>query len=200
MYKLKPISYSYDALEPVICKEIMELHYDKHLQGYTNNFNNAVKDTKWDEIDVIDVLKDLNNVDESIRTTVRNNGGGIVNHVLFFEQLKQNVEFSDSNFKQAVINEFGSVENFIEEFSNKCISLFGSGWAWLVLNNGKLEIKQYANQDNPHMDNLIPLMGIDVWEHAYYIQYKNVRPDYVKNIFNIIDWDVVAKRYDEATK
>ena len=178
----------------------MELHYDKHLQGYTNNFNNAVKDTKWDEIDVIDVLKDLNNVDESIRTTVRNNGGGVVNHVLFFEQLKQNVEFSDSNFKQAVINEFGSVENFIEEFSNKCISLFGSGWAWLVLNNGKLEIKQYANQDNPYMDNLIPLMGIDVWEHAYYIQYKNVRPDYVKNIFNIIDWDVVAKRYDEATK
>lgn len=200
MYKVEPLSYSYDALEPVICSEIMQLHYDKHLNGYATNYNNAVKDTKWDDMDLKDVLVNLDQLDDSIKNTVRNNGGGVANHVSFFASLKPGVELKDSPLKEQIIKDFGSVENFLEEFKQKATTLFGSGWAWLVLDNNKLVIKQYQNQDNPYMDNLIPLLGIDVWEHAYYIQYKNVRADYINNIFTIIDWDVVNNRFEEACK
>lgn len=200
MYKVEPLSYSYDALEPVICSEIMQLHYDKHLNGYVTNYNNAVKDTKWDDMDLKDVLVNLDQLDDSIKNTVRNNGGGVANHVSFFASLKPGVELKDSPLKEQIVKDFGSVENFLEEFKQKATTLFGSGWAWLVLDNNKLVIKQYQNQDNPYMDNLIPLLGIDVWEHAYYIQYKNVRADYVNNIFTIIDWDVVNNRFEEACK
>lgn len=200
MYKLEPLSYSYDALEPVICSEIMQLHYDKHLNGYATNYNNAIKDTKWDNMDLKDVLANLDQLDNNIKNTVRNNGGGVANHVSFFASLKPGVELKDSPLKEQIIKDFGSVENFLEEFKQKATTLFGSGWAWLVLDNNKLAIKQYHNQDNPYMDNLIPLLGIDVWEHAYYIQYKNVRADYVNNIFTIIDWDVVNNRFEEACK
>lgn len=198
MYKVEPLSYSYDALEPVICSEIMQLHYDKHLNGYATNYNNAVKDTKWDDMELKDVLANLDQLDDSIKNTVRNNGGGVANHVSFFASLKPGVELKDSPLKEKIIKDFGSVENFLEEFKQKATTLFGSGWAWLVLDNNKLAIKQYNNQDNPYMDNLIPLLGIDVWEHAYYIQYKNVRADYINNIFTIIDWDVVNNRFEEA--
>ena len=200
MYKVEPLSYSYDALEPVICSEIMQLHYDKHLNGYATNYNNAVKDTKWDDMDLKDVLVNLDQLDDSIKNTVRNNGGGVANHVSFFASLKPGVELKDSPLKEQIVKDFGSVDNFIEEFKQKATTLFGSGWAWLVLDNNKLAIKQYQNQDNPYMDNLIPLLGIDVWEHAYYIQYKNVRADYINNIFTIIDWDVVNNRFEEACK
>lgn len=200
MYKLEPLSYSYDALEPVICREIMQLHYDKHLNGYVTNYNNAIKDTKWDNMDLKDVLANLDQLDNNIKNTVRNNGGGVANHVSFFASLKPGVELKDSPLKEQIIKDFGSVENFLEEFKQKATTLFGSGWAWLVLDNNKLAIKQYQNQDNPYMDNLIPLLGIDVWEHAYYIQYKNVRADYVNNIFTIIDWDVINNRFEEACK
>lgn len=200
MYKLEPLSYSYDALEPVICSEIMQLHYDKHLNGYVTNYNNAIKDTKWDNMDLKDVLANLDQLDNNIKNTVRNNGGGVANHVSFFASLKPGVELKDSPLKEQIVKDFGSVENFLEEFKQKATTLFGSGWAWLVLDNNKLAIKQYRNQDNPYMDNLVPLLGIDVWEHAYYIQYKNVRADYVNNIFTIIDWDVVNNRFEEACK
>lgn len=200
MYKVEPLSYSYDALEPVICSEIMQLHYDKHLNGYVTNYNNAVKDTKWDDMDLKDVLVNLDQLDDSIKNTIRNNGGGVANHVSFFASLKPGVELKDSPLKEQIIKDFGRVESFLEEFKQKATTLFGSGWAWLVLDNNKLAIKQYSNQDNPYMDNLIPLLGIDVWEHAYYIQYKNVRADYVNNIFTIIDWDVVNNRFEEACK
>lgn len=200
MYKVEPLSYSYDALEPVICSEIMQLHYDKHLNGYATNYNNVVKDTKWNDMDLKDVLVNLDQLDDSIKNTVRNNGGGVANHVSFFASLKPGVELKDSPLKEQIIKDFGSVESFLEEFKQKATTLFGSGWAWLVLDNNKLAIKQYPNQDNPYMDNLIPLLGIDVWEHAYYIQYKNVRADYVNNIFTIIDWDVVNNRFEEACK
>lgn len=200
MYKVEPLSYSYDALEPVICSEIMQLHYDKHLNGYATNYNNAVKDTKWDDMDLKDVLVNLDQLDDSIKNTVRNNGGGVANHVSFFASLKPGVELKDSPLKEQIVKDFGSVENFLEEFKQKATTLFGSGWAWLVLDNNKLAIKQYHNQDNPYMDNLTPLLGIDVWEHAYYIQYKNVRADYINNIFTIIDWDVVNNRFEEACK
>ena len=200
MYKVEPLSYSYDALEPVICSEIMQLHYDKHLNGYATNYNNAVKDTKWDDMDLKDVLVNLDQLDDSIKNTVRNNGGGVANHVSFFASLKPGVELKDSPLKEQIVKDFGSVENFLEEFKQKATTLFGSGWAWLVLDNNKLAIKQYHNQDNPYMDNLTPLLGIDVWEHAYYIQYKNVRAEYINNIFTIIVWDVVNNRFEEACK
>lgn len=200
MYKVEPLSYSYDALEPVICSEIMQLHYEKHLNGYATNYNNVVKDTKWDDMELKEVLANLDQIDDNIKNAVRNNGGGIANHVSFFASLKPGVELKDSPLKEQIIKDFGSVDNFIEEFKQKATTLFGSGWAWLVLGNNKLAIKQYPNQDNPYMDNLIPLLGIDVWEHAYYIQYKNVRADYVNNIFTIIDWDVVNNRFEEACK
>lgn len=198
VYNLKPLSYSYDALEPVICSEIMQLHYDKHLGGYTQKFNDAVKGTKWDEMSLCQVLMHLDELDDSIKQTVRNNGGGVVNHVYYFAQLKPGVEFKDGCFKDQVIKDFGSVDNFIQEFKDKCNTLFGSGWAWLVYVDGKLEIRQYHNQDNPRMDQLRPILGIDVWEHAYYIQYKNVRADYVDQIFTIIDWDVIQDRFIKA--
>lgn len=198
MYNLKNLPYAYDALQPVISSDIVHYHYDKHLNTYVTNYNNLVKDTKWDNEDIIDVLKRLSEIDESIRGGIRNNGGGVINHVLYFNQFKpnsQNTQINDCELLNQINEDFGSFDQFIEELKNKAITLFGSGWAWLVLNDGHLEIKQYPNQDNPYMEHLTPLLGIDVWEHSYYLDYKNVRPDYVNNLITIIDWDVINERF-----
>lgn len=198
MYNLEKLPYAYEALEPVLSADLLHYHYDKHLQTYVNNYNNAVKDTKWEDVNLEDVLQRLAEVDPSIQTAVRNNGGGVFNHVMYFAQFKPNCEKTTCEHEELLnqINQdFGSFDNMISELKTKATTLFGSGWAWLVLCDGHLEIKQYANQDTPLMDHVTPLLAIDVWEHAYYLDYKNVRPNYIESIINIIDWDVINTRF-----
>ena len=199
MIELKPLSYPYDSFEDVIDAKTMQIHYEKHLGGYINNYNNAIKETQFNDGDLIEVLKNLDSIDETYRTTIRNNGGGTINHYFYFEQLNPNNNHLERNeFLEKINEDFGSFDSFIETYKKECLSLFGSGWIWLVLDGDKLKLKQYRNQDNPYMDQLIPIMGIDVWEHAYYLKYQNVRADYVNNIFTIINWNVVNQRYLEA--
>ena len=198
-FKLPDLNYGYSDLEPFIDAKTMEIHHSKHHAGYTNNLNNAIEGTNSDEMDIIDLLKsmDMNNA------TLRNNGGGFYNHSLFWSIIGPNKGGSPIGDLSSEINKcFGSFDSFKELFSKAAASRFGSGWAWLcVKNDGVLEVS--ANQDNPLMPNIgcggTPILGIDVWEHAYYLKYQNRRPEYISAFFNIIDWESVDKIYNEAT-
>lgn len=199
-FKLPDLPYAHDHLEPVIDKETMELHHGKHHNGYVTNLNKAVEGTEWADKSIEEVVANLNDVPEDIRTAVRNNGGGHLNHTLFWEEMQAP---SDNNEVPAELaakieKDFGSVEDFKAKFEAAATGQFGSGWAWLVDNNGTLEVVGTPNQDNPITDGKKPLLGIDVWEHAYYLKYKNVRPDYIAAFWNIVNWDEVAKRFDAA--
>lgn len=195
-FELPKLPYAYDALEPIIDKATMEIHHTKHHNTYVTNLNNAIESTEFAEKTLEELVKDYDKLPDSIQTAVRNNGGGHYNHTLFWEQLvspSKKVEMPE--LLQEKINEaFGSVEVFKEKFADAATKRFGSGWAWLVSNNGKLEVVSTPNQDNPLTDGLIPLLGLDVWEHAYYLNYQNRRPDYIKAFWDIVDWNVVAKR------
>lgn len=196
VFKLPELQFANDALEPVIDRETMELHYGKHHNAYVTNLNNAVEGTEWADKAIEEVVANLNEVPENIRTAVRNNGGGHLNHSLFWEELQAP---SDDNEIPAALAakieaDFGSVDAFKEKFEATAIGQFGSGWAWLVDNNGTLEVVGTPNQDNPITEGKKPLLGIDVWEHAYYVKYRNVRADYVKAFWKVINWDVVADR------
>ena len=198
-HKLPELGYSYDALEPFIDAETMEIHYSKHHQAYTNNLNAALE--KHEELQAKtpeDLLKDLNAVSEEIRDAVRNNGGGYVNHALFWKILKKDVK-PEGEVIEAINKEFGSLDEFKTQFKQAAVTQFGSGWAWLVVNGGKLEIMKTGNQDNPISEGKIPILMIDVWEHAYYLKYQNKRPDYVDAFFNVINWEQVNKNFSEAT-
>lgn len=201
-HELPALPYNYDALEPYIDKETMEIHHDKHHKTYVNKLNKALEG--HEEIQAKDVeylLKNLDSVSEEIRTAVKNNAGGHLNHSFFWTVLKKDVQPSGEVLK-AIITDFGSYDNFLQEFKNAAVTQFGSGWAWLVLNpNGnKLEIAQTRDHETPITDNKIPLLVVDVWEHAYYLKYQNRRPDYVDAFINVINWDQVNKNLLEATQ
>lgn len=199
-FTLPPLPYAYEALEPHIDTETMHLHHDKHHQTYVNNLNAALKDHPFAELPVDEVVRRLNEVPESARTAVRNNGGGHSNHTLFWELMTPGGSSAPTgDLANAITAKFGSFDAFKAAFEDAGAKRFGSGWAWLVLDkSGNLQVVSTANQDSPLIDGYYPLLGNDVWEHAYYLKYQNRRPDYLKAWWNVLNWDVVAKRYDKA--
>ncbi|MFC5591012.1 superoxide dismutase SodA [Sporosarcina soli] len=198
-YELPELPYAYDALEPHFDKETMNIHHTKHHNTYVTNLNNALAGNE--ELlskSVEDLIADLDAVPESARTAVRNNGGGHANHSLFWQLLSPNGGGQPSGaLAEAIDKKFGSFDSFKEEFAKAGATRFGSGWAWLVLNNGELEITSTPNQDSPIMEGKKPLLGLDVWEHAYYLHYQNRRPDYIAAFWNVVNWEEVAKRFAE---
>lgn len=190
-YTLPDLPYGYDALEPYIDVETMHLHHDKHHNTYVTNLNAAIeKYPELGEQSIEELMKNLNEVPEDIRTAVRNNGGGHANHSFFWKIMAPNAGGEPTGaIKDAIDQAFGSFEKMKEEFKTAATGRFGSGWAWLVLNNGKLEITSTANQDSPLTDGKTPIIGLDVWEHAYYLKYKNVRPDYIVAFWDVVNWD-----------
>ena len=190
-YTLPDLPYGYDALEPYIDVETMHLHHDKHHNTYVTNLNAAIeKYPELGEQSIEELMKNLNEVPEDIRTAVRNNGGGHANHSFFWKIMAPNAGGEPTGaIKDAIDQAFGSFEKMKEEFKTAATGRFGSGWAWLVLNNGKLEITSTANQDSPFTDGKTPIIGLDVWEHAYYLKYKNVRPDYIAAFWDVVNWD-----------
>lgn len=199
-FEVPKLSYPYDSLEPFIDERTMIIHHDKHHQAYTDKFNAALE--KHPEIKVKtaeELLKNLNNVPEDIRTAVKNNGGGYVNHSFFWTILKKDVPF-EGEIKHQIEKQFGSFEKFKEDFTNTSLSLFGSGWVWLVLNNNKLEIMSTANQDSPISIGKIPLLVLDMWEHAYYLNYQNRKAEYIANFFNVINWEKVNSLFLNVQK
>lgn len=190
-YTLPDLPYDYEALEPYIDVETMHLHHDKHHNTYVTNLNAAIeKYPELGEQSIEELVTNLNEVPEDIRTAVRNNGGGHANHSFFWKIMAPNAGGEPTGaIKDAIDQAFGSFEKMKEEFKTAATGRFGSGWAWLVLNNGKLEITSTANQDNPLTDGKTPIIGLDVWEHAYYLKYKNVRPDYIAAFWDVVNWD-----------
>ena len=201
-YELPPLPYPSDALEPHIDAKTMEIHHDKHHQAYITNANNALKDyPQLAAKPVEELIADLSAVPEAIRTTVRNNAGGHANHSFFWLILGPNAGGSPKGkLADAITSTFGSFDQFKEKFQAAGAARFGSGWAWLVINKaGGLEIISTPNQDSPIMDGLKPVFGVDVWEHAYYLKYQNRRPDYLKAVWNVVNWDAVGKHFDAGT-
>lgn len=196
-YQLPELPYAYDALEPHIDKETMNIHHTKHHNTYVTNVNNALKG--HDDLaskSVEELISDMEAIPEDIRTAVRNNGGGHANHTLFWQILSPNGGGQPTGaLAEAIDKKFGGFDAFKEEFGKAATTRFGSGWAWLVLNNGELEVISTPNQDNPLMEGKTPLLGLDVWEHAYYLNYQNRRPDYISAFWNVVNWDEVAKRF-----
>ncbi|NTU25082.1 superoxide dismutase [Bacillus tequilensis] len=199
-YKLPELPYAYDALEPHIDKETMTIHHTKHHNTYVTNLNKAVEgNTALANKSVEELVADLDSVPENIRTAVRNNGGGHANHSLFWTLLSPNGGGEPTGALAEEINSvFGSFDKFKEQFAAAAAGRFGSGWAWLVVNNGKLEITSTPNQDSPLSEGKTPILGLDVWEHAYYLNYQNRRPDYISAFWNVVNWDEVARLYSEA--
>ena len=200
-FELPQLPYSHDALEPHIDAKTMEIHHGKHHAGYTNNLNNAIKGTALENSTVEEILSEL----DMDNMAVRNNGGGFFNHSLFWSVMSPNGGGSPSgDLMDAINNSFGSFEDFKSAFSKAAGTRFGSGWAWLCVHSGgKLEICSTANQDNPLMNGIgcegYPVLGLDVWEHAYYLNYQNRRPDYIAGFFNVINWEVVSKSFSEKS-
>ncbi|MGO2082411.1 superoxide dismutase [Vagococcus sp.] len=196
-YQLPELPYAYDALEPHIDELTMKLHHDKHHNTYVTNLNVAInKHPELAEKTVEELVADLNNVPEDIRMAVRNNGGGHANHAFFWKIMGPNAGGEPTGaIKGAIESAFGSFEEFKAQFKAAALGRFGSGWAWLVANDGKLEIMATLNQDSPLTEGKVPLLGLDVWEHAYYKKYSNVRADYVDAFFNVINWDAVNELY-----
>lgn len=199
-YTLPDLPYAYDALEPYIDEETMHLHHDKHHNTYVTNLNAAIeKHPELGEKSVEELLADFASVPEDIKTAVRNNGGGHANHSFFWEILAPNAGGEPTGaIKEAIEETFGSFADFKEEFKTAATGRFGSGWAWLVIKDGKLAITSTANQDSPLMDGQTPVLGLDVWEHAYYLKYKNVRPDYINAFWSVVNWDKVNDFYAKA--
>ncbi|AXH99004.1 superoxide dismutase [Sporosarcina sp. PTS2304] len=199
-YELPELPYAYDALEPHIDKETMNIHHTKHHNTYITNVNNALEG--HDELlnmPVDELIANLDKVPEDKRGAVRNNGGGHSNHSLFWTILSPNGGGKPTGeVAEAIDKKFGSFDAFKEEFAKAATTRFGSGWAWLSVNNGEVEVTSTPNQDSPFMDGNTPLLGLDVWEHAYYLNYQNRRPDYISAFWNVVNWDEVEKRYQAA--
>ena len=192
------LKYDYSALEPYVDAQTMEIHHQKHHGAYVSKLNVALEGySELADKSIEDILKDLNSLPEAIRTAVRNNGGGHFNHTMFWEIMAGNAGGAPSgDLGSSIDNTFGGFDKFKDEFASAAANRFGSGWAWLVLDNGSLKIMSTANQDNPVSEGLKPVMGLDVWEHAYYLKYQNRRPEYINNWWNVVNWDEVAKRYE----
>ncbi|PJF36097.1 MAG: superoxide dismutase [Candidatus Thermofonsia Clade 1 bacterium] len=201
-FELPPLPYPSNALEPHIDAQTMEIHHGKHHAAYVNNLNAALeKYPQFFEMTPEQIIKDLASVPEEVRQAVRNNGGGHVNHTMFWQIMSANGGGAPTGDLAAAIDAaFGSFENFKAEFKKAALGRFGSGWAWLIVDNGALKIVSTPNQDNPIMDqpHVVPILGLDVWEHAYYLKYQNRRPDYVDAWWNVVDWNAVAARYAAA--
>ncbi len=200
-FELPPLPYDYNALEPYIDTQTMQLHHDKHHAAYVNNLNAALKDnSQFSSMSVDDLMRHIKDVPENIRTAVQNNGGGHSNHSMFWQIMKPNGGGQPSGALANAINStFGSFDAFKTQFNDAGAKRFGSGWAWLVLDqSGKLSVISSANQDSPLMNGLYPVMGNDVWEHAYYLKYQNRRPDYLNAWWNVVNWDEIAKRYSQG--
>lgn len=206
-YTLPPLPYAYDALEPHFDARTMEIHHTKHHQTYITNLNNALGEAGVEAVPVEELIRSIDKLPAQIQTAVRNNGGGHANHALFWTVLTPSGGAPSGKLAQAIDADLGGFDKFCEAFTKAAQTRFGSGWAWLTVDaNGKLLVESSANQDSPLMGQFAglsggtPILGLDVWEHAYYLNYQNRRPDYIAAFFNIIDWDEVARRYEAALK
>ncbi|MET3684266.1 Fe-Mn family superoxide dismutase [Alkalibacillus flavidus] len=199
-FELPELPYAYDALEPHIDKETMNIHHTKHHNTYVTKLNAALEGhSDLQDKSLEELLQNLDSLPSDIQTAVRNNGGGHANHSLFWTVLSPNGGGQPTGELAEKINEaFGSFDDFKDQFKAAATGRFGSGWAWLVVKNGNLEITSTPNQDTPVMDGVTPILGIDVWEHAYYLKYQNRRPDYIEAFWNVVNWDEVSKRYEDA--
>lgn len=200
LHTLEPLPYAYDALEPHIDARTMEIHHSKHHQTYIDKLNGALEGhVGLQSRSAQELLKDLDIVPDNIRTAVRNHGGGHANHSFFWSLLKKNVAFR-GDAAHAIESTFGGMEQFKKDFTSAAVLLFGSGWTWLVMEHGHLEIMTTPNQDSPLSVGKTPILGIDVWEHAYYLRYQNRRPAYVDAFFQVVNWDQVNENYHSALK
>ncbi len=204
-YQLPKLPYAYDALAPHIDARTMEIHHTKHHQAYIDNANKALEGTEFANLPVEELVTKLDSVPADKKTALRNNAGGHANHSLFWTVMGPNASGQPGGELMTAINDaFGSFEDFKKKFEDAAKTRFGSGWAWLVVQNGKLAVVSTANQDSPLMGEAIsgtsgtPILGVDVWEHAYYLNYQNKRPDYLEAFWNVVNWDEVARRYAEA--
>lgn len=199
-HQLPDLPYAHDALEPTIDKQTMELHHGKHHNTYVTKLNDAVKGTEFENMPIEEVMRKLNSVPDNIRTAVRNNGGGHANHSLFWKIMTPGGSKEPTGALAEAINaKFGSLDKLKEEINNAGATQFGSGWAWLVVDGaGNLEVTKTPNQDTPLSEGKTPILGVDVWEHAYYLKYQNKRPDYLSNWWNVVNWDVVGENYNNA--
>lgn len=200
-YSLPPLPYAFNALEPHVDARTMEIHHGKHHQAYINNVNTAIAGTELEKLSVEALISDLSKVPENIRATVRNNGGGHANHTLFWTVMGPGCGGAPTGDLAAAINAAcGSFDAFKEQFAKAGATRFGSGWAWLSVSAGKLVVESTPNQDSPIMEGRTPILGLDVWEHAYYLNYQNRRPDYISAFWNVVNWNEVSRRFAEATK
>ena len=200
-HELPELPYSHDALEPFIDKTTMEIHHGKHHNAYVTNLNNAISGNEsLESKSIIELISDLDSVPEDIRGAVRNNGGGHANHSLFWSIMGPGKGGEPSGaLGEAINSTFGSFETLKDEFTKAGMTRFGSGWAWLSISNGSLVVSSTPNQDSPLMDGNEPIIGCDVWEHAYYLKYQNLRPDYINAWWNVVDWDAASARFDAAS-
>ena len=199
-FELPPLPYDYAALEPHIDEQTMRIHHDKHHQAYVDNANKALDGTEWAGSPVEEVLAGLDSLPENIRTAVRNNAGGHANHSLFWEIMSPNGGGEpEGALADAIAGAFGSFDSFKETVTQNGVTRFGSGWTWVVVSDGALQAYSLPNQDSPLMEGHTPILGIDVWEHAYYLTYQNRRPDYLAAWWNVVDWPEVARRYEGAS-
>lgn len=198
-YKLPELNYSYDALEPFIDARTMEIHYTKHHQTYIDNLNKALEGRdEFKDMPIEDLITSLNSLPDEIKTPVRNNGGGHLNHTMFWQMMGPNAGGEPKGeLAEKIKDTFDGFDKFKEEFKKAALGRFGSGWAWLVVDGDKLKIVSTPNQDNPITDGLKPILGIDVWEHAYYLKYQNRRADYIDAWFNVINWEKVLEFYNK---
>lgn len=196
MYELPELDYDYDALEPHFDEETLKIHHGKHHAAYVKKFNDAVKGTEYADMDLRDLLIELDKIEGDVATAIRNNGGGAYNHSFFWECLCPEKDSGEplENTSAAITKAFGSFDEFKKQFSEASATVFGSGWAWLVAGDNGLEIVKSSNQDNPMSVGLKPILCLDVWEHAYYLKYRNLRPDFIEAFFNIINWKKVEER------
>jgi Fe-Mn family superoxide dismutase len=198
-FEVPPLPYDYAALEPHIDEATMRVHHDKHHQAYVDNANKALDGTEWDDRPVEEVLRSLDSLPEEIRTAVRNNAGGHANHSFFWEIMSPaGGGEPDGELAEAINSAFGSLDSLIEQVNDAGVKRFGSGWTWVVVDNGSLSVMSTANQDTPISEGKTPILGIDVWEHAYYLKYQNRRPDYLAAWWNVVNWPEVARRYETS--
>lgn len=201
-HELPKLDYKFDSFEPVIDAKTMEIHHGKHHQGYVTKLNAALEGSKYTDTPLDELLQNLKDLPQNIQTAVRNNGGGHANHSLFWKILSPVSEDApkqpSGDLEKAIEKDLGGYAQFVEQFEKAALGQFGSGWAWLTVSNGKLSVENSPNQDSPLMEKRTPILGLDVWEHAYYLNYQNRRPDYVKAFFDVIRWEEVAKRFEQA--
>jgi Fe-Mn family superoxide dismutase len=197
-FELPPLGYEFDALAPFIDAETMELHHDKHHQTYVDKLNDVLKDQPdLHKYSIEELLAKVDSLPDAVKSAVRNNGGGHANHSMFWEIMKKNENGKPSGaLSDAIDRDFGSFEDFKTQFNDAGVKQFGSGWVFLIADGGKLQIKSMPNQDTPLMQNVTPILGNDVWEHAYYITYRNRRPEYLKEWWNVVNWEKVSERFD----